>query len=126
MNNKKLRIWIVFPVISLFLLLAMSTNPPVEKHRAEVKTKFGTILQKSLAENLDKNEVNNPGVAIGTVFSSMFGSVILNPLIDSFITADNYLFFSVTKLKWNEKSNIIGFGAFGHVFITNNLDKDLK
>lgn len=126
MNNKKLRIWIILPAIFVFFVIALSTNPPVEKHRAEVKNKFGTMLQKSLAENMDKNGNNNPGVAIGTTFSSMFGSVILNPLIDSFITADNYLFFSVTKLKWNDKSNVIGFGAFGKVFITNDLVDKLK
>ena len=95
MKNKNLRVWIILPLISVFLVLALSTNPPVETHRTEVKTKFGSILQKSLAENMDKNEEINPGVAIGTTFSSMFGSVILNPLIDSFITTDNYLFFSV-------------------------------
>lgn len=126
MINKNLRIWIILPIISILLVIALSTNPPVEKHRAEVKTKFGTMLQKSLAENMDNNEGFNAGVPIGSVFSSMFGSVILNPLIDSFITADNYIFFSVTKLKWKKKSNIIGFGAFGHVFITNDLGKDLN
>ena len=126
MNNKNLRTWIILPVLSVFLVIALSTNPPVERHREEVKTKFGTMLQKSLAENMNNNGGNNPGVAIGTAFSSMFGSVILNPLIDSFITADNYVFFSVTKLKWNEKSNVIGFGAFGQVFITNDLKNKLK
>jgi len=123
MKNKQLLIWLT---ISLLIVLAFSTNPPVEKHRAEVKNKFGTILQKSLAENIDKNGGDKQGLDIGTTFSSMFGSIILNPLIDSYISDDNYLLFSVTKLKWNDKTNVIGFGAFGKVYISDNLGQKLE
>lgn len=56
----------------------------------------------------------------------MFGSIILNPLIDSYISDDNYMLFSVTRLKWNEKSNVIGIGVFGKVYITDNLGPKLE
>ena len=123
MKNKQLFIWVT---ISLLIVLAFSTNPPVEKHRAEVKNKFGTILQKSIAKNIDKNGGDKQGLSIGSTFSSMFGSIILNPLIDSYISDDNYLLFSVTRLKWNEKSNVIGIGVFGKVYITDNLGRKLE
>lgn len=58
MKNKQLFIWLT---ILLLIVLAFSTNPPVEKHRAEVKNKFGTILQKSLAENIDKKRRGQTG-----------------------------------------------------------------
>lgn len=51
------------------------------------------------------------------------GSQLVDGFIDSNLSIDNYYLFSIPKIRWNEKSYPIGFGAFSKVYITKELNK---
>jgi hypothetical protein len=113
-------------IIIVFALIAFFTNPSVEKHREVVKTKLNTLMQQSLYETNDGNNSNELTKSFGAALGSMLGSAILDPFIDRAITSDNYIFFSTTKLTWGGQTKEIGFGAFGNVFLSKDIDNSLK
>ena len=39
---------------------------------------------------------------------------------------DNYFLFSITRINWDGRSQIIGAGAFRRVYISNQIDDVLK
>ncbi|GAB4025091.1 hypothetical protein [Spirosoma gilvum] len=99
----------------LVLVLAL-TNPGLEVHKAKVKA----LLKEKVSEELRKEgNQKNSLKALGTMLEEAFALPILNTLV----TRDNYLLFSVTKLTFGEESKVIGFGALGHVFITTKTDE---
>ena len=115
----------VILTIVIIALIAAFTNPPVEKHREVVKTKLNILMQQSLYEN-SSSESNELTKNFGAALGSMLGSAILNPIVDGFITSDNYIIFSVTKLTWGGQTKSIGFGVFGNVFLSKDIDNALK
>ena len=50
------------------------------------------------------------------------GKKYVGQMIDSHISIDNYYVFSLTRLKWEDKSYVIGVGIFNKVFISNKVD----
>ena len=47
------------------------------------------------------------------------GMALAQNIIDKAIERDNFLFFSLTKIRFGDKSEQIGFGFFGKVWINN-------
>ena len=116
---------VLFVFIAALAFVAFITNPPVEKHREEVKIKMNKLMQQSLYNNLADN---SSGIEsnLGAAFGSMLGSAILDPFIDAAIFTDNYIVFSTTKLTWNGETKTIGYGVFGTVILSNAIDNVLK
>ena len=55
----------------------------------------------------------------------MFAGTFIDKIVDQMITVDNYILFSVTKGSYGGNTRTIGFGAFGNVYITNEVDDAL-
>ena len=115
---------IIIISIVVFVLIAVFTNPNVQIHREAVKTIFNQNLQKSIAENesVNNSELNKAGENIGI----LLGNVFIDKMIENIITSDNYVLFSITKLSFEGKRKIIGYGLFGNVFISNEVNKALE
>lgn len=97
--------WIIGGIIG-FLVLLIITNPSVETHRAKVKE----LVTSNVAEELK-----------GNPFASV-ANILLDAVVNSIITRDDYVVFSLTKATYEGKEKVIGIGALGFVQLDVNKD----
>ncbi len=110
-------------VILLILLVAVFTNPNLDRHKEVVKAEIHAYMQKNIsADNLTDSDSEASEQLLGTVL----GGALIDRIIDSVVSTDNYLFFSTTKVTWEGRSRIVGFGIFGNVYITNKVKEALS
>lgn len=107
---------VVFPLALLVVLVL--TNPPLEDHKAKVKTAYTELVD---------NEVDD--VELGNGLSKLakgLGGMVVNGVLDSRISRDNYILFSITKFKRKDRNDPIAIGIFGNVFLFGKpeFDKD--
>lgn len=109
--------------IGICVILAF-TNPPLEKHIQEVnmvvKKVVNTENSKSLVDNTNSSNQLMAGLGL------LFGDGIVEGLSDKFISRDNYILFSITKVSFNGKNTTIGFGVLGNVIIFDEFENQLK
>lgn len=107
-------------IVSLFAILLLAfTNPKDEEHKAAVKAKANEFIQKSMKQNAASSD------GLGAL-GALFGSYIINQMVDMGVTRNNYLLFSTTNLTYEGKSRMIGVGLLGNVFITSKIDEAIK
>ncbi|MDO5664351.1 MAG: hypothetical protein Q4G63_03715 [Bacteroidia bacterium] len=103
----------------LFLILfafAFFTNPDEQTHKEAIRAKSATIMEEIIAERND---------AVSATAWKLAGEQLLAGFINSNVTVDNYYLFSIPKIYWDGKSYPIGTGAFGKVYITKHLNRDV-
>jgi hypothetical protein len=71
-------------------------------------------------------EKDNEWEQLGQAFGMMLGGALVDRIVDNFVSTDNYVLFSTTKVSWEGKTKIIGIGAFGNVFISSKLDEAIN
>lgn len=120
MTNK--HIIIIF--IGVLLIVGALTNPTQDRHKEAVKNKLNVIMQKSIKDSMKNSD--SGAEQIGSALGLMLGGAILDRIIESTISSDNYVLFSTTNATWEGKTKIIGVGVFGNVFISNEIDSALK
>ena len=108
----------------LFLLIAVLTNPNQDRHKEVVKNKLNTIMQKAMKEGLKNSD--SGAEQLGSALGLMLGGALLDRMIETMVSTDNYVLFSTTKITWEGKSKLIGIGVFGNVFISDKIDEALK
>lgn len=111
---------ILILVISSILIIAVFTNPTLEEHKNKVKEVFTAFYQKSLKESEIDSE--NGFAALG----SLLGNTMINNLVNSAITRDNYIVFSITKVTYEGEEKAIGYGIFGNVFLSEKVENELN
>ncbi len=118
------RNYITLAITCLIFVVAVLTNPDQSRHKEVIKNKLITYLQKSIKKDQTKpkDEWEEAGQALGI----MLGGMIVEKVLDNFMSTDNYIVFSTTKITWDGETRIIGIGAFGNVFMTRELDKSLN
>ena len=109
--KKRYFIYLFFLII---LILACITNPNEEAHKNALKARAHSIMSEIVTEQ--RNTMSSAVWQLG-------GSQLVDGFIDSNLSIDNYYLFSIPKIRWNEKSYPIGFGAFSKVYITKELNK---
>ena len=88
-------------------------------HQAAAKEKFVQLADNLLSDyGIEKSLIARLGIDLSGQFVDDF--------IESHITADNYFLFSITRINWDGRSQIIGAGAFRRVYISNQIDDVLK
>lgn len=120
MKNK--HIIIIF--IGVLLIVGALTNPTQDRHKEAVKNKLNVIMQKSIKDSMKNSD--SGAEQIGSALGLMLGGAILDRMIESTISSDNYVFFSTTNATWEGQTKIIGVGVFGNVFISKEIDNALK
>lgn len=98
-------------IFILIILIAFVTNPSKEKHRNVIKEKVNAVMGNDnsyAGENLPEYE-----------------DVLLNEIIDSYINYSNYLLFSTISTGYQGETRVIGFGAFGIVYIPGKVEEML-
>jgi uncharacterized protein DUF4359 len=108
---------ILLIVIGAILLIALLTNPNSEAHKETVKSTITEYYQRSVAE--DESISNNGFAALGNLMATS----LINKMVENGVSSDNYLIFSITKMYYKGEEKSIGFGAFGNVFLSANVDE---
>ncbi len=107
--------------IGTVAIIALLTKPSSSEHKEILKLKFKTHLQQ--AGSLSSADFwKKTGKALG----HLFGGVVIDELVDKLIVTEDYGFFSVSTINWAGESKVIGIGAFGNVFLTDELDNALS
>jgi hypothetical protein len=119
---KKKYIFLLFGC--LFLLIAILTNPNQDRHKEVVKNKLNTIMQKAMKDGLKNSD--SGAEQLGSALGLMLGGALLDRMIETMVSTDNYVLFSTTKITWDGKSKLIGIGVFGNVFISDKIDEAIK
>ncbi|MCW3086247.1 MAG: hypothetical protein JWP12_3613 [Bacteroidetes bacterium] len=118
--------YLIFGIVAFVILIAVITNPNEDRHKSAVKSKILSLtltLQKPVDE---MGDVNSPLAQAGMGLGSMIGGAIVEQLVNTCVSEDNYVLFSLTKITWNGETRIIGVGVFGNVFLTDKIDETLK
>lgn len=110
---------ITIVIVSIFVI-ALLTNPTLEEHKSKVKEVFTAYYQKSLKESEVNSE--NGFAALG----SLLGKTMIDNLVESAISRENYIFFSITKATHDGKEKSIGYGIFGNVFLDSKIEDSLN
>lgn len=95
------------------LVLAMLTNPGVEKHREAVMNEFQGSMR-----NETSNDFERAGKMIGLAFAET--------IVKQAVSTNNYIIFSTTKLTVDRETKTIGFGCFGQVFISDEAKRKMR
>jgi hypothetical protein len=114
----------IFIGIAIVLLLAIITNPNVDDHKEKVKSKIHAHLQESIAKDINKPDTD--WAKAGELFGNMFGEVMVNNIVNTMVTTNNYIFFSTTNISLEGKTKTIGLGVFGNVFLSNKVNEALE
>jgi hypothetical protein len=115
---------LIIGIAILIALVAMLTNPTEEKHKSKVKSIVETQIQKSVMNEL--NDIDNGSENVAQDASILLGNVMMEQLVNSMVTCTDYILFSTTNIVWGGESKTIGFGLFGHVFISSKVEKLLE
>lgn len=115
--------YILLAAVGLILLIAVITNPSQERHKEVLRAKLNASMQNTFKSH--QSEESGWGEA-GNAIGLMMGGAMIQSLVDNMVSTDNYLVFSVTKITFEGKSRMVGVGAFGNVFLTSQLDKELN
>lgn len=115
----------LFPYLFLLILLALAafSNPDQEMHQAALKDK----LKDHLAEKMDAKGESEEGLTSWAQgLGNFLGGAVIEGVVEGLVRSEDYFFFSLTTLKHQGEDKVIGFGIFGRVFITKEIDKALQ
>ena len=101
-------------ILIVVMLAAILTNPSKEEHEKIVRAK---------AEQLLKNQLHAKDREFFGLGMQLFGNDIVDKFIQSSVVVDNYYLFSLTKIKWQGTEQIIGGGAFKHIWLSPKIDE---
>jgi uncharacterized protein (TIGR02145 family) len=116
--------YLTLGVLGFLILIAVITNPNLERHKEVVKAKLSSTLNKKMSRSSSNSE--SEWEKAGEAMGAMIGMGIANALIDNLVTTDNFLVFSLTRIKGFDESRVIGIGAFGNVFLFKDAEQKME
>jgi hypothetical protein len=112
----------------IFLLLlcigAFATNPSSAEHKLILKDKMRQLLNSEI--NKLKNENDNEFAQLGATLGAAIGGAFTDKFVEENVIVDDYYLFSITKVRYEGKRNIVGLGIFGKVILHPDMEKTLK
>ncbi|MDD3788042.1 MAG: hypothetical protein PHO94_05035 [Petrimonas sp.] len=108
---------IILILFIVALAVAFFTNPDKQAHKEALKTKLTEVINESMAERQDDVVTFNAWKIAGPQMTEVF--------LQNNFAVDDYKVLSLTKINWDNQSYIVGVGAFGNVWITKRLNKEL-
>ncbi|MDP3359105.1 MAG: hypothetical protein Q8S41_07125 [Lutibacter sp.] len=112
-------------IIGIFIiigLVAILTNPKLQEHKDAVKAKIAASHQK----NTNLQEEKNAAYYLGRSFGNLLGDVLIDNIVNTIVSTDNYVLFSLTKVTWDSETKVIGVGLFGNIFFSPKINEKLE
>ncbi|MFV0392258.1 MAG: DUF4359 domain-containing protein [Paludibacteraceae bacterium] len=108
-----------FIVLIAVCVIAYFTNPTKLQHQTVAKERLSKVADDLLAKY---------GVEKGLlgVFGKDLTGQLVDELVQTHVSSDNYFLLSTTQVNWDGRSQIIGIGAFNNVFIPKKVDEILE
>ncbi|MEJ1239284.1 hypothetical protein WBG78_14200 [Chryseolinea sp. T2] len=108
------------PILSIVVLfiLAGLTNPTRDQHITEVR---GVIVSNVLAKSVSHPTSQRQNETPASVFGLTLGTVAIKEMVDTFVSVDDYVFLSLTRITHNDQSRVVGVGVFGKVWVSEDL-----
>ncbi|WP_108822044.1 hypothetical protein [Dysgonomonas sp. Marseille-P4361] len=98
-------------IVILILLIAIITNPSKERY----KNKIVEIVDSSIGVSEYSSEKSTPHV-----------DTLLDQILESYMNYSNYFLFSTISVEDKGTSKVVGFGAFGFIYIPDQLKEVLQ
>ena len=117
--------YMISAIAAVIFLVAILTNPNQERHKEAVKTKLNASIQKAMKE-MSTTEEDKRFEQIAQGLTRVFGGPLVDAIVGSTISSDNYIFFSTTRFSDAGETKIIGIGVFGNVFLSKKINDALK
>lgn len=113
MSGKRL-----FAIVLLAIMMAsFALNPSKEEIQDALKDKITMILKQELGiKNDDAYKLA----------MTLYGDKMVQKIINNYTEVDNYYFFSLARVSWQEDKVIIGGGAFKEIRFTKQIDQKLQ
>lgn len=105
-------------VLILLLAVLIYTNPSLSDHQSEITR----IITKEAYSDIEvsENEWENAGTMIGM----SLGKNMIESIVESAVSRQNLIVFSLTKVEFNYQSKIIGIGILGNVWLFKEFKLD--
>ena len=104
MSSKQLSI-IIF--VGLIIVGAV-TNPSYDDHKRAVSKVLSKMTNDTSVNEKPKNEWKQLG--------NMLGNKLIVGMIDNVLSVNNFIFFSLGYINWEDSKRMVTIGAFGNVF----------
>ncbi|MFT5884185.1 MAG: hypothetical protein ACI9IP_000640 [Arcticibacterium sp.] len=102
-------------ILLAIALLGVFTNPPLEKHQKAIEDKV-----KSL-KNLDGDVDGDTLKKLGALLGEAVGLNTMSKYLNNNVKIHDLKVLSLTKLKINGDYKTVGIGAFGKVFLFDDV-----
>jgi hypothetical protein len=110
-------------IIGIVLTIAGFTNPTRDQHVSEVKGIIvSNVLTKSVGHLTSRNQDHKPVSVLGTTL----GTVAIREMADTFVSIDDYIVLSLTRITHHDQSQVVGIGAFGKVWISDDVSEGVS
>ncbi|MCK8496064.1 DUF4359 domain-containing protein [Spirosoma sp. RP8] len=103
----------------LAIITLVLTNPREEEHKSAVKAKLNVFMKKKINEEGKNNQMVQG-------LGALFGGYVVDQIVNTAISRNNYYIFSTTKFSYSDSSKTIGVGVLGNIFFSSKVDKALK
>lgn len=109
----------ILVALGIVIIVAVLTNPKLMDHKEALKSAVGTAFTEAMADEIRKG--GNSYQAVGTALGLNLGMTLLDNFINNMVTVDNYIVVSFTRVTFDGNSRIVGWGAFGNVWISDEV-----
>ena len=99
------------------LVVLYASNPSIKDHHSAVNFKMSSLL---------KSEIGATDNSSGAKIGMMFGSSLIDGIVQEVIHRDDYFLFSLTRFEFKGETAVIGLGILGKVYISDEVDKRFK
>ena len=110
-------------LLGVILTLAGLTNPTRDQHVSEIK---GIIVSNLLTRSVSHPTSQREHQKSSSVLGVAPGTMAIKEMADTFVSIDDYVVLSLTRITQNEQSKVVGFGAFGKVWINDDLSQGVS
>lgn len=110
-----------FAFLGFLILILVITNPNTSEHKALLKDQLNERMEQKLYEGEEAD--SSDGLKM---IGSFLGKAMISGAVSTMVTVDSYVVCSTSRLSMNGKSEVIGLGILGNVFLVGDVKEVLE